>query len=82
MVGFFGVNSCDEIQRENALRPLTVYPLESINGFTKLSDLLASVTKNEGFRVPFLAVSFRLHFVSGLSAANSAEAPHNIASGK
>jgi hypothetical protein len=43
--GYFGVNSCDEIQRENALRPLTVYPLESINGFTKLSDLLASVTK-------------------------------------
>jgi hypothetical protein len=40
--GFFGVLSCDDERRSNPLRTLTLFSLESINGFTKLSDLIAS----------------------------------------
>ena len=42
--GLFGVGSCEEERRQNPLRVLNLFNLESINGFTKLSDLLASVT--------------------------------------
>jgi hypothetical protein len=42
---FFGPQSCEEERRLNPLRTLTLYSLESINGFTKVSDLLASVSK-------------------------------------
>jgi hypothetical protein len=41
--GLFGVNSCDEEQKQNPLRTLNVYAVDSINGYSKLSDLLASV---------------------------------------
>jgi hypothetical protein len=42
--GLFGILSCEEECRLNVLRVLNLFSLESINGFTKLSDLLASVT--------------------------------------
>jgi hypothetical protein len=46
--GFFGIGTCDEERRrKNPLRVLNLFSLESINGFTKLSDLLASVTTKE-----------------------------------
>lgn len=36
----FGTVGCDELQRENTLRTLTLYSVETLNGFTKISDLL------------------------------------------
>jgi hypothetical protein len=41
---FFGVQTCEEERRANTLRTLNLFSLESINGFTKISELLASVT--------------------------------------
>jgi hypothetical protein len=41
--GDFGVNSCDDEQRQNPLRPMSLFSVESINGFTRISELLASV---------------------------------------
>jgi hypothetical protein len=38
-----GTSSCDEVERINPLRHTDLYAVESINGFTKLSDLLAPV---------------------------------------
>lgn len=43
--GVFGVNSCDDEQRQNPLRPMSLFMVESINGFSKISELLASVKK-------------------------------------
>jgi hypothetical protein len=40
---FSGTSSCDEVERINPLRHTDLYAVESINGFTKLSDLLAPV---------------------------------------
>jgi hypothetical protein len=42
--GWFGVMSCEEERRANPLRTLNLFSLESINGFSKVSELLASVT--------------------------------------
>jgi hypothetical protein len=42
--GAFGVMSCEEERRTNPLRTLNLLSLESINGFSKVSELLASVT--------------------------------------
>jgi hypothetical protein len=42
--GDWGVNTCEEERRENPLRTLNLFSIESINGFTKISELLASVT--------------------------------------
>jgi hypothetical protein len=42
--GWFGVSSCEDERRANPLRTLNLFSLESINGFSKVSDLLASVT--------------------------------------
>jgi hypothetical protein len=42
--GDFGVPTCEEERRLNSLRTLNLFSLESINGFTKISELLASVT--------------------------------------
>jgi hypothetical protein len=41
---FFGVSPCEEERRTNPLRMLNLLSLESINGFTKVSELLFSVT--------------------------------------
>ena len=49
--GWFGVMSCEEERRANPLRTLNLFSLESINGFSNISDLLASVTgKSKGRR--------------------------------
>lgn len=40
----FGTQLCEEAQRQNPLRKLNLFAVESLNGYTKLSDLLASVT--------------------------------------
>ncbi|MEI6730240.1 MAG: hypothetical protein WCL30_03190 [Pseudomonadota bacterium] len=46
--GEFGVKNCDEEQKSNPLRQTTLYSVESINGFSKLSELLAAVkSKND-----------------------------------
>jgi hypothetical protein len=45
--GEFGVRPCEQERRENPLRTLNLFSLESVNGFTKLSDLLGSVTPKE-----------------------------------
>jgi len=42
--GAFGVASCEEERRTNPLRTLNLLSLESVNGFSKVSELLASVT--------------------------------------
>ena len=42
--GAFGIDTCAEERRVNPLRILNLFSLESINGFTKLSELLAYVT--------------------------------------
>jgi hypothetical protein len=42
--GFFGNASCEDERRSNPLRTLNLFGLESINGFKKISDLIASVT--------------------------------------
>jgi hypothetical protein len=42
--GWWGVTSCEEERRSNPLRTLNLFSLESINGFSKVSELLASVT--------------------------------------
>jgi hypothetical protein len=42
--GWWGVTSCEEERRTNPLRTLNLLSLESINGFSKVSELLASVT--------------------------------------
>ena len=42
--GAFGVDTCEEERRANPLRTLNLFSIESINGFTKISELLASVT--------------------------------------
>jgi hypothetical protein len=36
----FGTVDCDELQRENTLRTLTLYSMETLNSFDKISDLL------------------------------------------
>ena len=41
---FWDTGSCDELQQRNPLRPLNLFAVQSINGFAKISDLLASVT--------------------------------------
>ncbi len=41
--GFLGYNSCDEEQKLNTLRTMTLYAVESINGFSKISELFTSV---------------------------------------
>jgi hypothetical protein len=38
------VMSCEDERRANPLRTLNLFSLESINGFSKVSELLASVT--------------------------------------
>src|SRR5262249_23518991 len=43
--GAWGPFSCEDERRLNPLRSLTLYAVESINGFSKISDLLASVSK-------------------------------------
>ncbi|ASP66414.1 hypothetical protein [Sinorhizobium meliloti] len=43
--GLFTTVTCDEQQRQNPLRKLTVYEVESINGFNSLSELLKSVSR-------------------------------------
>ncbi len=40
--GSWGINACDDDQRANPLRKLTLYAVDSINGFSKISELLAS----------------------------------------
>jgi hypothetical protein len=40
---FSGTSTCDELERNNPLRHIDFYAVQSINGFTKLSDLVASV---------------------------------------
>ena len=40
--GIFGPLLCEDERRMNPLRTLTLYPIESINGFSKISDLIAS----------------------------------------
>ena len=42
--GLFGVITCEEERRLNPLRTLNLFSLENINGFVKISELLASVT--------------------------------------
>jgi hypothetical protein len=42
--GLWGVMSCEEERRTNPLRTLNLFSLESINDFSKVSELLASVT--------------------------------------
>jgi hypothetical protein len=42
--GFFGTHLCEEEQRQSPLRKLNLFAVESLNGYTKISDLLASVT--------------------------------------
>ena len=41
--GFVGTQSCDDEQRANPLRLMNLYAVESINGFSKISELLTSV---------------------------------------
>jgi hypothetical protein len=41
----FGTHLCEEERQSNPQRTLTLYALDSINGFSKISDLLASVSK-------------------------------------
>ncbi|MFQ6238261.1 hypothetical protein [Sinorhizobium meliloti] len=43
--GLFGTTTCDDEQRQNPLRTLTLFEVESINGFNSLSELLKSVSK-------------------------------------
>jgi hypothetical protein len=45
--GGFGIETCEEERRQNPLRTLNLFSLESINGFTKISDLIASVTPKQ-----------------------------------
>lgn len=40
--GFFGTVSCEAEQGQNPLRKLTLFDIESLNGFTSLSALLKS----------------------------------------
>lgn len=42
---FFGPRLCEEERRGNPVRTLTLYPVESINGYSKISDLIASFSK-------------------------------------
>jgi hypothetical protein len=42
--GAFGTQSCEEAQRQNPLRKLNLFAVESLNGYTKMSELLAAVT--------------------------------------
>ncbi len=44
--GAFGTATCDEEQRQNPLRTLTVFEVDSINGYNKLSDVLEAAKKN------------------------------------
>jgi hypothetical protein len=41
--GTFGIGTCDEERRVNPFRTLNLFSVESINGFTKISELLSSV---------------------------------------
>jgi len=41
--GSFGVNDCAELQKKNLMRQMTLYAVETINGYSKISELLASV---------------------------------------
>jgi hypothetical protein len=50
--GFFGVLSCEDERRSNPLRTLNLFSLESINGFNKISDLVASVTPKNPAKRP------------------------------
>jgi hypothetical protein len=43
--GTWGPFLCEDERRLNPLRTLTLYAVESINGFSKISDLLASLSK-------------------------------------
>ena len=45
--GEFGINTCEEERRANTLRTLNLFSVESINGFTKISELLASATSKD-----------------------------------
>jgi hypothetical protein len=46
--GFFSeATHCDYVQQVNPLRPLNLFAVQSINGYTKLSDLLASLTPSK-----------------------------------
>jgi hypothetical protein len=42
--GFFGTNQCEDEQKQSPLRKMNLFAVESLNGYTKISDLLASVT--------------------------------------
>jgi hypothetical protein len=42
--GFFGSSDCDQEQLSNPLRELKLFPLDSINGHSRISDLLNSVS--------------------------------------
>jgi hypothetical protein len=41
--GLFGVNDCDDLQRRNSMRQMTLYTVETINGYSTISELLSSV---------------------------------------
>lgn len=43
--GSWGTLTCDDEQRQNPLKTLTLFEVESINGFNSLSELLKSVAK-------------------------------------
>jgi hypothetical protein len=43
--GFFGTNQCEDEQKQSPLRKMNLFAVESLNGHTKISDLLASVTQ-------------------------------------
>ncbi|PDT50044.1 MULTISPECIES: hypothetical protein [Sinorhizobium] len=43
--GLFGTVTCEEEQRQNPLRQMNLFEVESINGFNSLSELLKSVSK-------------------------------------
>lgn len=43
--GSWGTLTCDDEQRQNPLKTLTLFEVESINGFNSLSELLKSVSK-------------------------------------
>jgi hypothetical protein len=41
---FVDVRDCDELIKLNFMRPTQLYAIDTLNGFTKISELLASVT--------------------------------------
>jgi hypothetical protein len=41
---FFGTIKCEDVQRQNPLRKMNLFSVDSLNGYKKISDLLASVT--------------------------------------